>query len=84
MWDRYPELRPDYENHLERTEIIAKVDAELLAQQLKEEEAKKLAEEVAAAARAQLEALKKAEEEAKLNEETIIIIDSVPVAIHGE
>ena len=84
MWDRYPELRPDYENHLKRTEIIAKVDAELLAQQLKEEEAKKLAEEVAAAARAQLEALKKAEEEAKLNEETIIIIDSVPVAIHGE
>ena len=84
MWDKYPELRPDYENHLKRTGIMDKVDAELLAQQLKEEEAKKLAEEVAAAARAQLEALKKAEEEAKLNEETIIIIDSVPVAIHGE
>jgi len=84
MWDKYPELRPDYENHLERTEIIAKVDAELLAQQLKEEEAKKLAEEVAAAARAQLEALKKAEEEAKLNEEIIIHVDPDPVAVHGE
>jgi len=84
MWDKYPELRPDYENHLERTEIIAKVDAELLAQQLKEEEAKKLAEEVAAAARAQLEALKKAEEEAKLNEEIngIDVVDRTPVNIH--
>ena len=84
MWDKYPELRPDYENHLKRTGIMDKVDAELLAQQLKEEEAKKLAEEVAAAARAQLEALKKAEEEAKLNEETIIIIEPDPVRIHSE
>ena len=80
MWEKYPELRPDYENHLERTEIIAKVDAELLAQQLKE------AERIAAeeAKKAEKEALKKAEEEAKLNEEVIIIIDSDPVAVHGE
>ena len=80
MWKKYPELRPDYENHLERTEIIAKVDAELLAQQLKE------AERIAAeeAKKAEEEALKKAEEEAKLNEEVIIIIDSDPVAVHGE
>ena len=77
MWDKYPELRPDYENHLERTEIIAKVDAELLAQQLKEA-ARIAAEE---AKKAEEEALKKAEEEAKLNEETIIIIDSDPVVV---
>jgi len=84
MWDKYPELRPDYENHLERTEIIAKVDAELLAQQLKEaeEEAARIAAEEAK--RAEEEALKKAEEEAKLNEEIIIIIESDPVAVHGE
>ena len=84
MWDRYPELRPDYENHLKRTEIMDKVDDELLAQQLKaeEEEAARIAAEEAK--KAEEEALKKAEEEAKLNEETIIIIDSVPVAIHGE
>ena len=83
MWDKYPELRPDYENHLKRTEIIAKVDAEILAQQLKEaeEEAARIAAEEAK--KAEEEALKKAEEEVKLNEETIII-DSVPVAIHGE
>ena len=84
MWDKYPELRPDYENHLKRTEIMDKVDAELLAQQLKE--AKEEAERIAAeeAKKAEEEALKKAEEEVKLNEETIIIIDSVPVAIHSE
>ena len=40
LWDKYPQLRPDYENHLKRTEIIAEVDAEILAQQLKEEEAR--------------------------------------------
>ena len=73
MWEKYPELRPDYENHVERTKIIEKVDEEILAQQLKEE-AKKAAEEA-----------KKAEEEA-LNEEinNIIIIESDPVAVHGE
>ena len=84
MWDKYPELRPDYENHLERTEIIAKVDAELLAQQLKEaeEEAERIAAEEAK--KAEEEALKKSEEEAKLNEETIIIIEPDPVRIHSE
>jgi len=80
MWKKYPELRPDYENYVERTKIIAKVDDEILAQQLKE--AKIIAAEKAK--EAEKEALKKSEEEAKLNEETIIIIDSVPVAIHGE
>ena len=84
MWDRYPELRPDYENHLERTEIIAKVDAELLAQQLKEaeEEAERIAAEEAK--KAEEEALKKAEEEAKLNEEIIIHVDPDPVIIHRD
>ena len=80
MWEKYPELRPDYENHVERIKIIEKVDAEILAQQLKEAK-EKAAEE---AKKAEEEALKKDEEEAKLNEETIIIIDSVPVAIHSE
>jgi len=84
LWDKYPELRPDYDQYLAKQEVISKVDAELLAQQLKEEEAKKLAEEVAAAARAQLEALKKAEEEAKLNEEInniVIHVDPDPVVV---
>ena len=83
MWKKYPELRPDYENYVERIKIIEKVDTEILAQQLKEEEkAARIAEEEAK--KAEKEALKKSEEEAKINEETIIIIDSVPVAVHGE
>ena len=78
MWEKYPELRPDYENHVERTKIIENIDAELLAQQLKKAE-----EEAAEAAKkAEEEALKKAEEE-KANEE-VIIIDVDPVAIHSE
>ena len=81
MWEKYSELRPDYDNHVERTKIIAKVDAEILAQQLKEaeEEAARIAAEEAK--KAEEEALKKAEEEKKLNEEVIIIIDSDPVVI---
>ena len=81
MWEKYSELRPDYDNHVERTKIIANVDAEILAQQLKkaEEEAARIAEEEAK--KAEEEALKKAEEEKKLNEEVIIIIDSDPVVI---
>ena len=77
MWEKYPKLRPDYDNHLERTKIIEEIDEELLAQQLKEAE-EKAAEE---ARLRELEALKKAEEET-LNEE--IIIESDPVAVHGE
>ena len=79
MWEKYPELRPDYDNHLKRTEIIANVDAELLAQKLKEEEEEAARVAAEEAKKAEEEALKKAEEEA-LNEETIII-DSDPVVI---
>ena len=84
LWDKYPELRPDYDQYLAKQEVISKVDAEILAQQLKEaeEEAARIAAEEAK--KAEEEALKKAEEEAKLNEEVIIIIDSDPVAVHGE
>ena len=67
MWEKYPELRPDYEQHLARTEIIEKIDAEILAQQLKEEE-ERLAEE---ARLKELEALKEEEDE-------IIVEDITP------
>jgi DNA-binding transcriptional MerR regulator len=85
MWEKYSELRPDYENHVERTKIIENIDAELLAQQLKaeEEEAARIAAEEAK--KAEEEALKKAEEE-KANEEVnnIVIIELDPVAVHSE
>ena len=84
LWDKYPELRPDYDQYLAKQEIISKVDTELLAQQLKEAEEE--AERVAAEKdrQAEIEALRKAEEEAKLNEEVIIIIESDPVIIHRD
>ena len=59
MWDKYPQLRPDYEEHLARTKIIEKIDAEISAQQLKEEE-ERLAEE---ARLKELKALKEKENE---------------------
>ena len=85
LWDKYPELRPDYDLYLAKKEIISKVDAELLAQQLKEaeEEAARVAAEEAK--KAEEEALRKAEEEAKLNEEISsidVIVDSEPIRIH--
>ena len=84
LWDKYPELRPDYDLYLAKQEIISKVDTELLAQQLKEaeEEAERVAAEKAR--QAEIEALRKAEEEAKLNEEIIIHVDPDPVLIHRD
>jgi len=85
LWDKYPELRPDYDLYLAKQEIISKVDAELLAQQLKEaeEEAARVAAEEAR--QAEIEARIAAEEEAKLNEEISnidVIVDSEPIRIH--
>jgi DNA-binding transcriptional MerR regulator len=84
LWDKYPELRPDYEEHLAKLEVIERVDAELLAQQLKEaeEEAARVAAEKAR--QAEMEARKKAEEEAKLNEEVIIHIDPEPIIVERD
>ena len=84
LWDKYPELRPDYDLYLAKQEIISKVDTELLAQQLKEaeEEVERVAAEKAR--QAEIEALRKAEEEAKLNEEIIIHVDPDPVLIHRD
>ena len=83
LWDKYPELRPDYDQYLAKQEIIFKVDAELLAQQLREaeEEAARVAAEEAK--KAEEEALKKAEEEA-LNEKLnniVIHVDPDPVVV---
>ena len=67
MWDKYPELRPDYEEFLVKAEIIARIDAEIAEEEArleairiqkeKEELARKLAEE-----KAKLETLKQQEE----------------------
>ena len=87
MWDKYPEMRPDYEEWKARNEIIAKVD-ERIAE-----------EERIAAEKAAVEALKKEEEEAAKAAERIqkeletlkekdevnaidLIIDTIPINIH--
>jgi hypothetical protein len=67
MWDKYPELRPDYDEFLVKAEVIARIDAEIAKEEArleairlqKEQEAlaKKLAEE-----KAKLETLKAQEE----------------------
>ena len=87
LWDKYPELRPDYDLYLAKQEIISKVDAELLAQQLKEaeEEAAKIAAEKAR--QAEIEARIAAEEEAKLNEELnniVIHVDPEPIIVERD
>ena len=87
MWDKYPELRPDYDLYLAKQEIISKVDAELLAQKLKEaeEEAEKIA--VEKARQAEIEARIAAEEEAKLNEELnniVIHVDPEPIIVERD
>jgi len=36
MWDKYPELRPDYEEFLAKSEAIAKIDKRILREEEKE------------------------------------------------
>ena len=86
LWDKYPELRPDYEQYLAKEEIISKVDAKIV------EEARIAAEEIAAeeerlmeeARLAEIERLKQLEEAKKKANEKVIIIDSDPLIIHGD
>ena len=84
MWDKYPEMRPDYEEWKARNVIIAKVDDRIA------EEARIAAEEIAAeeerlmeeARLAEIERLKKLREAKKKANEKVIIIDSNPLIIH--
>ena len=76
MWDKYPELRPDYEEYLTRAEAISKIDKRIL-----KEEAKELARLEAEAEQKRIEAEKIAEKKAKLEAEKKkkkIVIDVVP------
>ena len=81
MWDKYPELRPDYEEWKAKNEIMSEVDGRIAedkriaAEKAAEEEAKKAEEE----------ALKKAEEESIINEKInniSVVVDTVPINIH--
>ena len=81
MWDKYPELRPDYEEWKAKNEIISEVDERIA-------EDKRIAAETAAveaAKKAEEEALKKEEEESIINEKInniSVVVDTDPINIH--
>jgi len=66
LWDKYPELRPDYEEHVERTKVMERID-EVVRKEEEEKERLRLEAE-AAALEEQLRILKE-EEAAKKEEE---------------
>jgi len=85
LWDKYPELRPDYEEYLARQEVISKRDAEIAEEQ--RIEAEKIAAEEAEKARLEAERLEK--ELLTLKEEDEVnniepVVDTVPINMHNE
>ena len=78
MWDKYPEMRPDYKEWLAKNEIIAKVDDRIA-------EENRIAVEAAAVEAARLaeeEALRQAKLLEEANEEIndiSVVVDTVPI-----
>ena len=82
MWNRYPEMRPDYKEWLDKKEIVAKVDARIAEEN--RIEAEKIAAQEAETAR--LKAIRIEKELLTLKEENEVnniqpIIDPEPVII---
>ena len=88
MWEKYPELRPDYEQHLAKQEVVAKVDTEIAEKERIEAErieAERIAAEEEAAKK---EALRIEQELLSLKEKDEVnaiepIIDPEPINVHG-
>ena len=85
MWEKYPELRPDYEEHMEKQKVVARIDAEIA--ELERIEAERIAAEEAEAARLEAERLE--QELLTLKEQDEVsdiepVIDPVPVNMHSE
>jgi hypothetical protein len=85
MWKKYPELRPDYEEHLAKQEVVAKINAKIAEEE--RIEAERIAAEEAEAARIEAERIE--QELLTLKEENEVndiepVIDTVPVNMHGE
>ena len=88
MWEKYPELRPDYEQHLAKQEVVAKVDTEIAEQERLEAErveAERIAAEEEAAKK---EALRIEQELLSLKEKDEVnaiepIIEPEPINVHG-
>ena len=85
MWEKYPELRPDYEEHIAKEQVVAKVNAEIAELQRIEDE--RIAAEEAEAARIEAERIEK--ELLTLKEKDEVndiepVIDPVPVNVHND
>ena len=85
MWEKYPELRPDYEEHMEKQKVVARIDAEIA--ELERIEAERIAAEEAEAARLEAERLE--QELLTLKEQDEVsdiepVIDPVPVNMHSD
>ena len=85
MWEKYPELRPDYEEHLAKQKVVARIDEEIAEKE--RIEAERIAAEEAEAARIEAERIE--QELLTLKEENEVndiepVIDIVPVNMHGE
>lgn len=85
MWEKYPELRPDYEEHIAKEQVVAKVNAEIAELQRIEDE--RIAAEEAEAARIEAERIEK--ELLTLKEKDEVndiepVIDPVPVNVHSD
>jgi hypothetical protein len=85
MWEKYPELRPDYKEHLAKQKVVARIDEEIAEKE--RIEAERIAAEEAEAARIEAERIE--QELLTLKEENEVnaiepIIDPVPVNMHGE
>ena len=85
MWEKYPELRPDYEEYLAKQKVVARIDEEIAEKE--RIEAERIAAEEAEAARIEAERIE--QELLTLKEENEVndiepVIDIVPVNMHGE
>ena len=85
MWEKYPELRPDYEEHLAKQKVVARIDEEIAEKE--RIDAERIAAEEAEAARIEAERIE--QELLTLKEENEVndfepVIDIVPVNMHGE
>ena len=84
MWDKYPELRPDYDEFLVKAEVMARVDKEIAMEKAKLE-SEKLAEKERIAEEKRIqkeEEAKRKEERLKKIEENKKIVEKPSIQVH--
>ena len=86
MWDKYPELRPDYEDYLIKSEAIARIDRQIAEEEARLEAIRiqKEQEELAIKIEKQKKKLATLKEQEEVDEivDIDIIVDPTPINIH--